>query len=111
MIRLGKPVRLLEWGVGTNTTNQRWEPIGEGTLRSKPKRTEGITTLEIEVNGALKRQNPADDAIKVMQPGEGMTSNTARWGEVAMGRLSRIEIEGGKTIVYIEVKAATKVGH
>jgi hypothetical protein len=47
-IRLRKPVRLLEWGTGTNTTNQKWEQCGEGKIQSC-KRKDGVTTMVVEM--------------------------------------------------------------
>lgn len=110
MIRLGKPVQLLEWGEGTNTMNQVWEQIGSGVLRLKPKTKEGVTLLQIEVDGQFKRKNIREDAVKVMQQGEGMTPASKQWGEVAFGKLKSIEPQGSKTIVSVELKGAIKVG-
>jgi len=107
MIRLGKPVKLLEWGVGTNTTNQRWIEFGSGNIVGKPKCVDGITTLIVELDKAGEKSNPADDSIKVAQCGECMTPlDEKAWGEVAFGRLKSID---GKT-VEVEVKVAVKVG-
>src|SRR5262249_49792921 len=126
MIRRSKPVQLLEWGEGTNTTNQRWEKIADGRLvnRDRPfwqefvdwlflKRKPGtasVRTLVVAVDGKLERKNSKEDAIKVVQQGEGMTPTSNSWGEVAVGRLKSIENEAGKTMVYLEVKGATKIG-
>jgi hypothetical protein len=126
MIRWGKPVQLLEWGEGTNTLNQRWEKVGEGMLvnQSKPfwqtfldwlllKRESprvGLTTLVVELTGPLNRKNEKEDAIKVVQQGEGMTPGSNRWGEVAVGRLKSVESKDGKTKVSLEIKGATKIG-
>jgi hypothetical protein len=107
MIRLGKPVKLLEWGVGTNTTNQRWIEFGNGELVGKPKTVDGITTVIVRLDKAANKSNPADDSIKVAQCGECMTPlDDKAWGEVAFGRLKSID---GNT-VEIEVKVAVKVG-
>ncbi len=111
MIRLGKPVKLLEWGVGTTTLNQRWIDLGKGSLRAKPKVMAGTTVLAIELDGALKKQNEKDDWIKLLQPGEGMAPVSENWGEVAMGRLKSVENEKGKNVAYIEIKTAIKVGN
>jgi len=110
MIRLGKPVKLLEWGEGTTTLNQRWTELAKGSLRAKPKVMAGVTVLTIEVDGTFKKQNEKDDWIKIAQPGEGMTPASDTWGEVAMGRLKSVDNQGGKTIVHIELKNATKIG-
>ena len=47
MIRLGKPVQILQWGEGTNTTNQRWQEIAKGRFAGKPKTVVGVTSLVI----------------------------------------------------------------
>jgi len=126
MIRMSKPVQLLEWGEGTNTTNQRWEKIADGKLvdqsrsflslfvewlflKRKPG-TVATRTLVVAVDGTLQRKNSKDEAIKIQQQGEGMTPTSDRWGEVAVGRLKSIESEAGKTMVYVEVKGAVKIG-
>ena len=129
MIRLSKPVQLLEWGEGTNTLNQRWEKIGEGKIVShsktlaemfhvfvqwlllkwKPKPV-GVTTLTVELNGQLTRKNSKDDTVKVVQQGEGMTPTSNHWGEVAVGRLKSIDSGMGKTRVQLEIRGATKIG-
>ena len=110
MIRLGKPVRLLEWGEGTNTHNQTWDTIAEGVLHNKPKHYAGLLTLIVEVNGSVNRKNEKSKAIKVMQAGEGMVHTPGRWGEVAMGNLKSITKRDNKTIVEIEIADATKMG-
>ncbi|MBU6450756.1 MAG: hypothetical protein KGS72_03185 [Cyanobacteria bacterium REEB67] len=110
MIRLGKPVQVLEWGAGTNTTNQNWSEIAKGRLSGRPKTKLGVTTIIVEVEGSLKRNNDKNEFVKVMQQGEGMTPHSERWGEVAMGSISAVKNEGGKTMLEIDVKAATKVG-
>ena len=110
MIRLGKPVQLFEWGEGTNTMNQVWEQIGSGFLHSKPKTKDGVTLLQIEIDGQFKRKNSREDSVKVMQQGEGMTPASKQWGEVAFGKLKSIEPKGSKTIISIELKGAVKVG-
>lgn len=111
MIRLGKPVRLLEWGEGTNTHNQTWDTIAEGVLNNKPKLTSGLTTLIVEVNGPVVIKNEKSKAIKIMQTGEGMVHAPGQWGEVAMGNLKSIAKNDGKTIVEIEVTDATKMAN
>jgi len=110
MIRLGKPVQLFEWGAGTTTMTQNWHLIGEGTLKNRPKWFAGATILTIEVNGKVTPKNEKDKTIKVFQPGEAMTPNTNRFGEVAMGLLKSVKEQGGKTIVEIELEGAAKVG-
>jgi hypothetical protein len=110
MIRLGKPVRLLEWGEGTNTKNQNWEAIGQGTLHNKSKFYAGLTTLVVEVDGTVTKNNQKDNHIKVCQPAEGMVPIPGNWGEVAMGTLKSIENQNGKTIVKIEIEGAAKIG-
>lgn len=110
MIRLGKPVQLYEWGIGTTTLNQIWILCGNGSLLSGPKIKMGLTEIAVKLEGKFKKQNEKDDTIKIMQQGEGMTPASARWGEVAMGRLKSVNKEGGQTIVYIEIKSAIKVG-
>jgi hypothetical protein len=112
MIRLGKPVQVLEWGVGTNTTNQNWNEIAKGRLFGKPKTKLGITTIAIEIEGSLSRKNNgANEFVKVMQQGEGMTPHSDRWGEVAMGSIAAVKNEGGKTVLEITTDAAMKVGN
>lgn len=106
MIRLGKPVQLYEWGTGTNTLNQIWTVCGAGTLMSGPKHRMGLTEVVIKLDGKFDKKNQKDDSIKIMQQGEGMTPTSARWGEVAMGRLKSVT---GDTVV-VEVKTAMKVG-
>jgi hypothetical protein len=109
MIRLSKPVRLLEWGEGTNTHNQTWRTFAEGVLNNKPKWYSGLTTLKIEVNGQVEIKNEKSKAVKVMQPGEGMVHTPGRWGEVAMGNLKSMTTNDGKTVVEIEITGATKM--
>lgn len=116
MIRPNKPVKLLEWGLGTNTTNQVWAEIGEGTIVSA-KRSGGVMNMVVELKGQLNKKNSESDYIKVAQMGEGMTPYAerwgkikSRWGEVAMGKLKSVESAGSKSRVHIEIDAATKVG-
>lgn len=107
MIRLSKPVKLLEWGQGTNTTNQRWIEMCTGSIAGKPKTVAGITTVTVVASGSVTKSNTSDDSIKIAQTGEGMTPlSQSSWGEVAFGRLKSID---GNT-VEVEVKVATKVG-
>ena len=110
MIRLGKPVQLLEWGQGTNTTNQVWTVFAEGSIEGKPRTTDGVTDVVVAINGKFDKKNGGDDYVKIMQQGEGMTPASQKWGEVAMGTLSNVEESGGKTLVYIALRGAIKVG-
>jgi hypothetical protein len=110
MIRLKKPVQLLEWGQGTNTLNQTWRVIGHGKISSKPKTVDGITTMIVAVDGPLNRENLKEDAIKVQQQGEGMTPGTDHWGEVAVGKLKSIKDSGSRTVIQIALKGAIKIG-
>lgn len=110
MIRLSKPVQILQWGLGTNTTNQRWEEIAKGRLAGKPKTVAGLTSIVIEVEGSINRKNDENDFVKVMQQGEGMTPHSAAWGEVAMGSIKSVDNQSGKTLVTVETSAATKYG-
>lgn len=110
MIRLGKEIQLLEWGLGTSTVTQNWNPIGTGTLKAKPKSKMGATLITVEINGTVEKKNPKDDSLKIMQKGEGMTPGSDKWGEVAMGRIKQMTPSGGKTIVEIEIKSAMKIG-
>ena len=110
MIRLGKPVQLLEWGHGTTTVNQVWNVIAKGELRAKPKIKAGVTEIAVAVDGGFQKNNDKDDTIKIVQQGEGMTPTSDRWGEVALGRLKSVEKEGNQTIVHIEITNAIKIG-
>lgn len=109
MIRLNKPVQILEWGEGTTTLNQIWTPIGEGKILSA-KQKDGATTLVVEVNGFFQKKNTNDDAIKLAQVGEGMTPRSDAWGEVALGKLKDVKSNGGKSQVSIAIDYAAKVG-
>ncbi|MBI5175797.1 MAG: hypothetical protein SFV17_26295 [Candidatus Obscuribacter sp.] len=108
MIKLSKPVQLLQWGEGTNTTNQRWIEIGKGRISGRPRTVDGVTSVVIILDGSLSKVDAKRevDYVKVMQKGEGMTPRADRWGEVAMGTLKAVT----GNLVTIEVKAATKVG-
>lgn len=108
MIRLHKPVKLMEWGTGTNTTNQVWTESGTGRIVKKSV-VNGQTRLDIEIEGAFNKKNMRDTSIKVTQQGEGMTAQSAFWGEVAMGDLSGVDTEGGRTVVTVSISTATKV--
>ena len=110
MIRLGKPVQLLEWGAGTSTSNQNWRVIAEGKLRNKAKVLKGTTIIVVELGAPLKRENEGNNSIKVVQKGELMTHHSERWGEVAMGQLHSVQKEKGKNVAYIVVTDAAKIG-
>ncbi|MCC7529799.1 MAG: hypothetical protein IT342_14850 [Candidatus Melainabacteria bacterium] len=110
MIRIGKPVQLLEWGQGTNTTNQNWTKFAEGTIEGKPRCVDGVTNVIIAIEGKLHKKNGADDYVKIMQQGEGMTPASQKWGEVAMGTLSSVDDSSGKTLLNIALRGATKLG-
>jgi hypothetical protein len=114
MIRVNKPVKLLEWGEGTNTMNQRWSEIADGKIVSINKK-DGKTVMLVEIKGRLSKQNPKDDNIKIAQLGEGMTPFAERWekvppryGEIAMGRICSVDDRSIKSIVTIEIPTATK---
>ena len=109
MIRPNKPVKLLEWGTGTNTTNQVWTEIASGSITSI-KQQDRVTTLVIETTGSFEKKNTRDDSIKIAQQGEGMTARSQHWGEVAMGKLKSTESAGGKVLVSIEILNAAKIG-
>jgi hypothetical protein len=110
MIRLNKPVKLMEWGEGTNTVNQVWTEIGQGSIRTAKQR-DGLTSLEIELKGRLEKKNKSDNAIKVVQQGEGMAARSEHWGEVAMGKLRSFDSATGKTLVNIDIPTAAKIGN
>jgi hypothetical protein len=104
MIRRAKPIRLYEWGEGTNTLNQIWTQIGEGKI-VQVKSVAGQTTLTIECRQPVHKKNTNDKSIKLMQEGEGMTARSDRWGEVAMGQ---IKGPGGSS-VEVEILTAIKI--
>ncbi len=106
MIRLGKPVQLYEWGIGTNTLNQIWILAGKGTLIASPKNKAGMTEISVKLDGTFSKTNDKDDTIKIMQQGEGMTPGSEKWGEVAVGRLKSVE----QDTVALEIKSAIKIG-
>lgn len=109
MIRPEKPVKILEWGEGTNTTNQVWTEMGTGTIRSSQQR-DGLTTLVVEIAGSAAKKNSQDDSLKIAQQGEGMAARSEKWGEVAYGKLRSAESASGKTLVTIDILMATKIG-
>jgi hypothetical protein len=104
MIRFNKRVKLMEWGKGTNTTNQKWTEIGEGTFTSRSVK-DGVTTLNIQTNAPLNRQNQDDNSVKLCQQGEGMAGASERWGEVALGYIK----SASGTNITVEVPTATKI--
>jgi hypothetical protein len=106
MIRVRKPIQLLEWGIGTNTTNQIWSIAGQGRISSY-KMKDGLTTLFVDLEKAFDKKNQQDNSLKLTQPGEGMTGNSDRWGEVAMGVVKAVE-NGGRRVI-VEIFTATKV--
>ena len=106
MIRTRKPVRLLEWGEGTNTTNQIWTIIGDGQI-IKHRTKAGLTTLVIEMQKAFSKGNSKDNHIKIAQQGEAMAACSTRRGEVAMGVVKSVQTDG--KIVEIEIATATKI--
>lgn len=106
MIRRSKPVQLLEWGQGTNTTNQNWNVFAKGRILSASKPENGVRVLSIEVDGSLNKKNLRDDSVKIAQEGQGMTPTPGKWGEVAFGRLKNVD----NKVVEIEVKVAIKIG-
>lgn len=94
----------MEWGLGTNTTNQKWTEIGEGTFSSRVVK-DGITTLTIQTKSSLNRSNDKDDSVKLCQLGEGMSACSEYWGEVAIGHIKSVS---GSTVV-VEIPFATKI--
>lgn len=108
MLRFKKPVKLLEWGEGTNTLNQVWTEIGQGSFVSRTVK-DGVTSLVIEIKGALNRKNENSSAVKLCQLSEGMAANSQHWGEVAMGYLASVENQGGSTKVVVTVPTALKI--
>lgn len=104
MIRYNKPVKILEWGEGTNTTNQVWTVCGEGHFTKRVAKS-GVTTLTIETNSPVKKKNEKDTTVKLAQLSEGMAAQSDHWGEVAIGHIKSI---AGKTVV-VEIPYATKI--
>jgi hypothetical protein len=98
----------MEWGTGTNTTNQVWTESGTGRI-VKNSVVNGQTRLDIEIDGRFEKKNLRDTSIKVTQQGEGMTAQSAFWGEVAMGDLSGVDTESSHTIVTVNIATATKI--
>ena len=104
MIRFNKPVRILEWGEGTNTTNQIWTTIGEGDFQTR-KVVDGITTLVVQTKEPIKKVNQNDSTVKLAQLSEGMAANSEYWGEVAIGKLKSLN----GNLATIEIPYATKI--
>lgn len=105
MIRLNKPVKLLEWGLGTSTVTQCWSEIGKGKIRSA-KRKDGVTKVIIDLDAPLNRKNEKNESVKIAQLGEAMTpTDSQAWGEVAMGKLASVD----SSSVVVDVDFATKV--
>ncbi len=94
----------MEWGEGTNTLNQVWSELAEGKF---VKRTmiDGVTTLTIQAKSSVSRKNSKNDTVKLAQLGEGMSANSERWGEVAVGQVKSVS---GDQLV-IELPYATKI--
>jgi hypothetical protein len=109
MIRTNRPVRLLEWGEGTNTLNQVWTVIGEGTIRQTRQR-DGLTQLVVDMGKGFEKKNSKDDSIKIAQKGEGMAARSEHWGEVAIGKLRSVDSASGTAVVTIEIGTAAKLG-
>jgi len=108
MIRTNKPVKLLEWGEGTNTVNQVWTEIAHGKIQST-RQVSGLTTMAVEISGQFEKKNSKDDSIKIVQQGEGMAARSEHWGEVAIGKLKSTDSAGGKKVVVIEIQTAAKI--
>jgi hypothetical protein len=106
MIRTRKPVKLLEWGEGTNTTNQIWTEVGQGKILRVAK-SANATTLSIQLNAAFNKKNSKDNHVKLVQEGERMSAQSARWGEVAMGTVK--SVNSSNNTVEIEITTATNI--
>ena len=104
MIRFKKPVKLLEWGEGTNTTNQIWSTLGEGRFTKRAIK-DGHVVLTVETGQPIQRKNQKDNSVKLCQQSEGMTANSEHWGEVATGHINSIS---GNTVV-VDIEHATKI--
>lgn len=104
MIRFNKAVKLYEWGIGTHAANQIWTEIGEGKFVTREVK-DGITTLTIETNSPIKRNNMESSSVKLCQLSEGMAACSDRWGEVACGD---IKSSSGNTVV-ISIPFAIKI--
>jgi|GEM_PF-425231 len=111
MIRRNKPIKLLEWGLGTTTLNQVWTECGKGRI-SSVKQVDCITTMVVDIDGGFDKKNLNDNSIKLVQPGEGMVARSEEdWGEVGFGVLKSVESQSGKRQVTVELKVAAKVGN
>ena len=93
----------MEWGVGTNTSNQKWTEIAEGTFSQRIVK-DGITTLTIQTKG-VSRKNTETNSIKLCQKGEGMAACSEHWGEVASGEIKSVS---GNTMEVV-ISHATKI--
>lgn len=105
MLKRHQPVKLYEWGQGTNTVNQVWNQIAEGSLDGARRRSDGVTEVTVSVSGAFKKSNPNDDSIKIVQKNSNVTPASDAWGEAAIGRL----VSADGSVVKLEVHTATKV--
>lgn len=56
---------------------------------------------------SLSGEHSSNSEIVQLQ-GEGMTPHSTAWGEVAMGTIKSVDNQSGKTMVTVEVTAATK---
>lgn len=104
MIRFNKAVKIMEWGQGTNSTNQKWDEIGEGTFTSRSVKN-GITTLTIQTRGNVARKNDKDNSVKLCQQSEGTAAGSEHWGEVASGKITALT----GNLVVVEISQAVKI--
>jgi hypothetical protein len=104
MIRFNKAVKIMEWGEGTNSTNQRWEEIAEGTFKTREFK-DGITILTIQTKNNVAPKNQKDNTVKLCQQGEGTTANSEFWGEVASGNVTSIT----GNLVVVEISQCVKI--
>lgn len=110
MIRPNKPIKVLEWGEGTNTLNQVWTECGGGRIK-KIKQVDCVTTMVIDIEGGFDKKNINDNTVKLVQQGEGMAARSEDWGEVGFGVYKGSNSEPGKPRqVTVELKIAAKVG-
>lgn len=109
MLKRHQPVKLYEWGQGTNTVNQVWNEIAEGSLDDARRRADGVTEVKVSIEGAFKKTNPNDDSIKLTQRNSNLTPASEAWGEAAVARLVSFESKGSTSFVKLEVHTATKV--
>ena len=104
MLRFNKAVKIMEWGQGTNSINQNWNEIGEGSFVSRRVKN-GITILTIQTKAPVVRTNDKINSVKLCQQGEGVASCSEYWGEVASGNINSLS---GNTVV-VEVCQAVKI--